>query len=114
MNDPLSNKKGSAGKPVQKTGLYQLNTNDKVIPAGKKAAALGGKKSKKKKGSGKKPRRMIVEHMDDDSFGIEHQHDPDAATGVTPKPEKFTAPNPKALTRHVRNTYSDGDEEDMQ
>jgi hypothetical protein len=108
LTKPLGSMK--KGGKVPKTGMYQLHAGEKVVPA-RAASALGGNKPPKKKGSGKKPHKMVIEHMDDNTFGIEHLHKP-SDTGHTQPPEKFTAANPKHLTRHVRNTYGGGQQDD--
>jgi hypothetical protein len=103
MMKPLGSMK--KGGKVPKTGIYQLHAGEKVVPAG--AAALGGKKSKTpKKGSGKKPHKMVIEHNDDSTFSIMHQHK-SPEMGQAPQPdEKFSAPNVKRLKQHVGMTFA--------
>jgi hypothetical protein len=106
LTKPLGSMK--KGGKIPKTGMYQLHAGEKVVPA--RAASALGSKPPKKKGSGKKPHKMVIEHMDDNTFGIEHLHKP-SDMGQSQPPERFTAANPKHLTRHVRNTY--GGQDDM-
>src|ERR1700733_507664 len=100
MAKPLGSFK--KGGKVPKTGVYKLHEGEQVVP--KAQVALAG--SKKKKGSGRVPHKMIAEQMDDNSFQITHEHKSDSPDQVAPKPEKFTAANPKQLLKHVRATYN--------
>lgn len=121
MRKPLGSfKKGT--KRVPKTGPYIVHKDEAVL--NKKDAdqlrsrgksVLAGN-SKPAKGSGKKPHKMQIEALDDDTFQMTHQHKPDES-GSQPKDEKFSARNPKQLTRHIRQVFGgpeDGSPENEQ
>ena len=73
--------------------MYQLHAGEHVIPPGKTVREIV---------SGGTPHRVVIESLDDGSFGIKHE----SRDGDPAKEKTFSAKNARHLVRHVERTYN--------
>jgi hypothetical protein len=102
------------GGEVSRTGWYQLREGEIVVPPNKTLQDILDREARgndpdaaKTLGKGnlkcERPHIMAIDHNDDDSFQITHKFKSDKEPAK--KDRKFSARNPRALVKHLKQVY---------